>query len=144
MAGMIHDLGKISIPAEILSMPRKLNDLEFNLIKVHPQTGYDILKDIDFDWPIAQMVYQHHEMLDGSGYPNGLKGEKILLEAKVLAVADVVEAMASHRPYRAALGLDIALKEIEDNAGVLYDAEAVEVCVKLFREKGFRFEPTAS
>ena len=140
MAGVIHDIGKISVPAEILSKPTKLTDMEFNLIKVHPQSGYDILKEIDFPWPIAQMVYQHHEMLDGSGYPNGLKGESILLEAKILAVADVVEAMASHRPYRPSLGLDVALKEIEDNAGTLYDREVTEMCVRLFREKGFKFE----
>jgi PAS domain S-box-containing protein len=140
MAGMIHDLGKISVPAEILSKPTKLTDMEFNLIKIHPQSGYDILKDIDFDWPIAQIVLQHHERMDGSGYPNLLKNGQILLEAKILAVADVVEAMASHRPYRPALGIDAALKEIEKNKGILYDEKAVEVCVKLFQEKGFTFE----
>jgi PAS domain S-box-containing protein len=140
MAGMIHDLGKISVPAEILSKPTKLTDMEFNLIKIHPQSGYDILKDIDFDWPIAQIVLQHHERMDGSGYPNLLKNGQILLEAKILAVADVVEAMASHRPYRPALGIDAALKEIEKNKGILYDEKTVEVCVKLFQEKGFKFE----
>jgi len=117
IAGVIHDLGKISVPAEILSKPSKLNEMEFNLVKDHPLNGYGILKDVDFDWPIAEIVYQHHERLDGSGYPRGLKGEEILLEARILAVADVVEAMASHRPYRAALGLDAALEEITANRG---------------------------
>jgi len=140
MAGVIHDLGKISIPAEILSMPRKLTELEFGLIKTHPQIGYDMLKDIEFPYPIAQMVLQHHERLDGSGYPQGLKNEDIILEAKILAVADVVEAIASHRPYRPALGMDIALKEIIQNKGILYDPQVVEVCVKLFENNGFKFE----
>ncbi len=113
MAGEIHDLGKISIPAEILSKPTKLTSLEFGMIKLHPQTGYDILKEIDFSWPIAEAVYQHHERMDGSGYPRGLQGDEIIPEARILAVADVAEAMFSHRPYRAALGLDKALAEIE-------------------------------
>ncbi len=119
LAGMIHDLGKISIPAEILSTPRPLNAIEFQLIKTHPQTGYNILKDIDFPWPIALIILQHHERMNGSGYPNGLKGKEILLEARILAVADVVEAIASHRPYRPALGMDDALEEIEKNKGIL-------------------------
>ena len=140
MAGTIHDLGKISIPSEILSKPTKLLEMEFSIIKAHPQTGYDILKDIDFPWPIAQIVYQHHERIDGSGYPQGLKGEETLIESRVLAVADVVEAMASYRPYRPALGIDKALEEIAQNKGILYDADAVEPCVRLFREKGFSFE----
>jgi len=140
MAGIIHDIGKISVPAEILSKPTKLTDMEFNLIKIHPQSGYDILKEIDFPWPIAQIVLQHHERMDGSGYPNLLKNGQIIVEAKILAVADVVESMASHRPYRPALGIDVALNEIEQNKGALYDTEAVEVCVRLFREKGFTFE----
>ena len=140
MAGTIHDLGKISIPAEILSMPRKLTELEFNIIKTHPETGFNILKDIDFPWPIAQTVYQHHERLNGSGYPQGLQGENILIEAKIMAVADVVEAMASYRPYRPALGIDAALEEIEKHKGILYDAEAGDVCLKLFRKKGFELK----
>ncbi|OGP49713.1 MAG: hypothetical protein A2Y79_05350 [Deltaproteobacteria bacterium RBG_13_43_22] len=140
MAGIIHDLGKVSIPAEILSKPTKLTEIEYKLIQNHSQTGYDILKDIDFPWPLAEMVLQHHERMDGSGYPRGLKGEEICLEARILMVADVVEAMASYRPYRPALGIDAALEEIEKNKGILYDSEVVEVCLELFREKGFSFE----
>jgi len=142
VAGSIHDLGKISVPAEILSTPRKLTVTEFMLIKIHPQTGYDILKNIEFPWPIAQIVLQHHERMDGSGYPNGLKGEEILLEARILCLADVVEAMASHRPYRPAIGIEAALDEIENNKGTLYDADVVDVCLRLFREKGFKLEGT--
>ena len=140
MAGEIHDLGKISLPAEILSKPTKLTSLEFGMIKLHPQTGYDILKGIEFSWPIAEEVYQHHERMDGSGYPRGLKGNEILLEARILAVADVVEAMNSHRPYRPALGLEKALAEIEMNRGVLYDPSAVDACLYLFRETDYQFE----
>ena len=121
MAAVIHDIGKISVPAEILSKPRKLTDIEFSLIKTHAQSGYDILKDIEFPWPVARMVLEHHERMDGSGYPNGLTGEKILIESRILSVADVVEAMASHRPYRPALGMDAALEEIAKNKGILYD-----------------------
>jgi len=140
MAGIIHDIGKISVPAEILSRPGKLKDMEFSLIKAHSQTGYNILKDVGLTYPIAEIVLQHHERLDGSGYPQQLKGENILLEARILAVADVVEAIASHRPYRPGFGIDVALEEIEKNKGILYDAGVVEVCIKLFREKGFKFE----
>jgi len=140
LAGMIHDLGKISVPAEILSKPTRLNDMEFGLIKTHPQVGYDILKRIDFPWPVAEITYQHHERLDGTGYPRRLKGEEILLEAKIMAVADVVEAMASHRPYRPSLGLDKALEEISDNAGKLYDPEVAQACRRVFRERGFSFD----
>jgi PAS domain S-box-containing protein len=136
-ASTIHDIGKIAIPSEILSKPTKLTDLEFSLIKTHPQSGYDILKDIEFPWPVADVVLQHHERMDGSGYPQGLKGNDILLEARILAIADVVEAIASHRPYRAALGIDLALEEISKNKGILYDAAAVDACLKLFREKGY-------
>jgi PAS domain S-box-containing protein len=143
MAGIIHDVGKIYVPAEILSKPGRLNEIEFSMIKRHCQVGYDILKNIEFPWPIAQMVLQHHERMDGSGYPQGLLGKDILLEARILAVADVVEAMASHRPYRAALGIDKALEEISQNRGVLYDPEVVDVCLKLLIEKGFKFEPEA-
>jgi len=131
IAASIHDIGKISVPAEILSMPRKLTEIEMNLIKTHPQSGYDILKDIDFPWPVAQIVLQHHERLDGSGYPLGLKGSEILPEVRILAVADVVEAIVSHRPYRPALGLDLAIDEIANSRGILYDPDVVEACLKL-------------
>ncbi len=137
MAGIIHDIGKVSVPAEILCSPRRLTQLEFNLIKTHAQSGYEILKDIKFPWPIARMVLEHHERMDGSGYPHGLTGNNILPESRILAVADVVEAMATHRPYRAALGLEPALQEITKNRGVLFDEEAVDACLRLFREKGY-------
>ncbi len=140
MAGIIHDIGKISIPAEILSMPRKLSDIEFNFIKTHVQAGYDILKDIEFPWPIARMVLEHHERMNGSGYPQGLAGDNLLLESRILSVADVVEAIASHRPYRPSLGIDEALKEITGNKGVLYDPRVVDACLRLFREKGYKLE----
>lgn len=140
LAGVVHDLGKIHIPAEILSKPGKLSRIEFELIKAHPEAGYDILKGVDFPWPIAQIVFQHHERLDGSGYPRGLKGDEILLEARIMMVADVVEAMASHRPYRAALGIEPALQEIAANAGKSYDAEVARVCIGLFRDKAFAFK----
>ncbi len=135
LAATIHDLGKIRIPAEILSKPGGLSQIEYEMVKGHPQTGYDIVKHIEFPWPIAQMVLQHHERLDGSGYPQGLKGEQILLEAKILAVADVVEAMSSHRPYRASLGVETALTEISKNRGRLYDPAVVDNCINLLREK---------
>ncbi len=137
MASVIHDIGKIAIPAEILTKPTKLTDLEYSLIKAHPQTGYDILKEIDFPWPIARIILEHHERMDGSGYPNGLVRNDLLMESMILAAADVVEAMASHRPYRPALGLEAALYEVLKNSGVLYDPDAVDVCVKLVREKGY-------
>jgi len=136
IAGILHDIGKISIPAEILSKPTALNDIEFSIIKQHPERAHEILKQIDFPWPIAEIVLQHHERLDGSGYPHGLKSGEILLEAGILAVADVVEAISSHRPYRPALGIGPALEEIEKNRGRLYDAESVNACLRLFREKG--------
>jgi len=137
MAGNVHDIGKISVPAEILTKFTKLTEIEMSFIKVHPRAGYAILKDVELPYPIAEMVLQHHERIDGSGYPQGLKGDEILLESKILAVADVVEAIATHRPYRPALGIDAALNEIEQNKGILYDEKVVEVCIKLFREKGF-------
>jgi len=140
MVGSIHDIGKISVPAEILSKPGKLTDMEFGLIKIHPQSGYDILKDAELPYPIAEIVLQHHERLDGSGYPQGLKDDQILLEARIIAVADVVEAIASHRPYRPALGIPAALEEIEKNKGILYDARVVEACLQLFTEKGFKLD----
>jgi HD-GYP domain-containing protein (c-di-GMP phosphodiesterase class II)/DNA-binding LacI/PurR family transcriptional regulator len=138
-AGIVHDLGKISVPAEILNKPGRLKDIEFNLIKNHPSVAYDILKTIDFPWPIALIVLQHHERLDGSGYPGGLRSDDIMMEAKVLCVADVVEAMASHRPYRPALGIDLALEEIIKNRGLLYDTDVVDNCLRLFRTKGYKF-----
>ncbi len=138
MAGVIHDIGKISVPAEILSKPGRITDIEFSLIKTHSQVGYDILKEIEFPWPIAQIILQHHERIDGSGYPSGLKGEEILLEAKVLAVADVIEAIASHRPYRPSLGIDKALEEISRNKGIFYDSDVVDACLRLFKEKDFK------
>lgn len=140
MAGAIHDIGKISVPAEILSKPGLLSPLEFSLIKTHSQIGYDILKDIEFPWDIASMVLQHHERLDGSGYPQGITGDRILLEAKILTVADVVEAMASHRPYRPSLGLDKALEEIKGKRGRFYDSDVVDACVALFAEHKFTFK----
>lgn len=143
LAASIHDLGKVHLPAEILSKPGSLNPLEYEFVKTHAQTGYDIIKDVEFPWPIAQIVLQHHERLDGSGYPQGLKAEQILPEAKILSVADVVEAMSSHRPYRPGLGLESALEEIAKQRGVLYDPEAVDCCIALFREKNYVFPPDA-
>jgi len=140
ITALIHDIGKMSIPAEILSKPSKLNEMEFGLIKNHSQKGYKILKTIEFPWPVAEIVLQHHEKINGSGYPGGLKGDEILLEAKIICVADVVEAMSSHRPYRPSLGIDKALEEISQNRGILYDPEVVDVCIKLFKEKSFKFE----
>jgi HD-GYP domain-containing protein (c-di-GMP phosphodiesterase class II)/DNA-binding LacI/PurR family transcriptional regulator len=138
-AGLVHDLGKISVPAEILNKPGRLKEIEFNLIKSHPSVAYDILKTIDFPWPIALIVLQHHERLDGSGYPSGIYAKDIMIEAKVLSVADVVEAMASHRPYRPSLGIDQALEEITKNRGRFYDARVVDHCLRLFRVKGYKF-----
>ena len=138
MASMIHDIGKISIPSEILTKPTELTKLEFNLIKTHPDSGYNILKDIEFPWPIARIVLEHHERIDGSGYPNGLKGEQTLLESRIIAIADVVEAISSHRPYRAAQGLDVALAEISKNKGILYEPDIVDACLRLFREKNYK------
>lgn len=136
MAALIHDLGKLNVPAEILAKPTKLTPLEFNLIQTHSQSGYEILEGIEFPWPVAQIVLEHHERFDGSGYPQGLKGEAILLEARILAVADVVEAMASHRPYRSALGIEAALEEIRAKRGAAFDPRVADACLTLFREKG--------
>jgi PAS domain S-box-containing protein len=138
MAGSIHDIGKLSIPAEILSKPTKLTNLEFSMIKEHSQSGYDMLKDVESPWPLADIVYQHHERMDGSGYPRNLKGDEILLDARIMAVADVVEAMASHRPYRPSLGIDASLGEIEKNRGTLYDNTVADACLRLFREKDYK------
>ncbi|MCJ7588644.1 MAG: PAS domain S-box protein [Candidatus Aminicenantes bacterium] len=140
LTGTIHDIGKIAIPAEILSKPGSLTETELKLIQTHPEVGHDILGDINFSWPVAEIVLQHHERMNGSGYPAGLKGDDILLEARILCVSDVVEAMASHRPYRPALGIEAAIEEIERNKGVLYDPEVVAACLKLFREKDFKFK----
>ncbi|HNY49517.1 MAG TPA: PAS domain S-box protein [Smithella sp.] len=138
MAGVIHDIGKLSIPTEILTKPTKLTDLEFSLIKQHAQIGYEMLKNIESPWPLANIVLQHHERINGSGYPGNLKEDEILLESRILAVADVVEAMASHRPYRPSLGIEFALEEIEKNSGILYDALVADACLRLFREKGYQ------
>jgi PAS domain S-box-containing protein/putative nucleotidyltransferase with HDIG domain len=138
IAATIHDIGKISVPAEILSKPSRLSPIEFSLIKIHPETGHDILKDIDFPWPVAQVILQHHERMDGSGYPFGLKGNDILPEARIISVADVVESMASHRPYRPALGINAAMTEISMHQGTLYDSDVVDACLRLFSEKGYR------
>ena len=138
IAGSIHDIGKLSIPAEILSKPTKLSEIEFSLIKEHARKGFEMLKDVESPWPLAEIVYQHHERMDGSGYPKNLKGEDICIEARILAVADVVEAMASHRPYRPGLGIDAALNEIEKNKGIFYDNAVADACLRLFREKGFQ------
>jgi len=140
IAGVIHDLGKLYVPAEILSKPTKLTDLEYAMIRMHAQAGYTILSKIDFPWPIAQIVHQHHELVNGSGYPQGLAGKEILLEARIICVADVVEAMSSHRPYRPALGIGAALEEISQKRGILYDREVVDACLRLFREKHFKFD----
>ncbi|MFQ5794929.1 MAG: HD domain-containing phosphohydrolase [Candidatus Bipolaricaulia bacterium] len=139
ITGLIHDVGKISVPAAILNKPGQLSESEFDIIKAHPQIGYDILKAIEFPWPVAQIVLQHHERIDGSGYPSGLSDGEILLEAKILGVADVVEAMSSHRPYRPALGIDKALKEIAQKRDVRYDPKVVDACLRLFTQKEFEF-----
>jgi HD-GYP domain-containing protein (c-di-GMP phosphodiesterase class II) len=137
VAGYLHDIGKIMIPSEILSKPGKLSSVEFALIKGHPQASYDVLKGVEFPWPVAMVALQHHERIDGSGYPQGLKGEAILFEARIIAVADVVEAMSSHRPYRPGLGIEKALAEIERGRATAYDAEVVDACLRLFRKKGY-------
>jgi PAS domain S-box-containing protein/putative nucleotidyltransferase with HDIG domain len=139
MATSIHDIGKIFIPMDILTKPSKLNEIEFNFIKTHPAEAYKILKDIEFPYPIGKIVYQHHERVNGSGYPQGLKKDKICMEARILTVADVVEAMSSHRPYRPAFKIEEALKEIEKNAGILYDKDVVNTCLKIFHNKHFAF-----
>ncbi len=139
IASLIHDIGKISLPAEILNKPTKLTEIEFSLIKDHSQTGHDVLKSIDFPYPIAKIVLQHHERLNGSGYPHKLKDDEIILEARIIGIADVVEAMSSHRPYRPALGIDRAMEEISQNKGILYDPEVADACIRLFKEEEFKF-----
>ena len=140
VAGKLHDIGKISVPAEILAKPSRLTPIEMSIMKTHSEAGFEILKRVSFPWPVARMVLQHHERLDGSGYPEGLRGDEIMLEARILAVADVVEAMSSHRPYRATLGLERALDEVGMHKGGLYDPEAVDACLRLFQHKNFTFE----
>ncbi len=140
IAGLLHDIGKISVPAEILSKPGKITQDEYNIIKQHCRIGYEILKGIEFPWPVAQIVLQHHEKMNGSGYPQGLIGEEILLEARILTVADVIEAMSSHRPYRAGLGIDKALDEVMNNKSTFFDPAVVDICWNLFSSGKFKFE----
>lgn len=140
MAAMVHDIGKVYVPAEFLNKPGRLSDAEFSIIKSHPQVGFDILDPIEFPWPIGKIVRQHHERLDGSGYPLGLAGDAIRIEARVMAVADVVDAMASHRPYRASLGVQEALDEIAAGRGTFYDARAADACIALFTREGYTLE----
>jgi HD-GYP domain-containing protein (c-di-GMP phosphodiesterase class II) len=139
IASLVHDIGKVNLPTEIVSKPSKLVEVEFNLIKNHPRVGYNILKKVDFPWPIAKIVLQHQEKIDGSGYPRGLKGDEICIEAKILGVANVVEAMSSYKSYRPALSIDEALAEIIENKNILFDPKVVDTCIKLFKEKNFKF-----
>jgi HD-GYP domain-containing protein (c-di-GMP phosphodiesterase class II) len=138
IASTIHDIGNLSIPVEILTKPSRLTGKEYARVKEHARAGFEMFKDVELPWPLAEIIYQHHERMDGSGYPRKLKGDKILLEARILAVADVVDAMSTQRPYRASLGLDAALEEIEKNKGTLYDDAVSDACLKLFRGKGYR------
>ena len=138
LAGTIHDIGKMQVPTEILSKCGKLTELEFDMIKTHSQAGYDILKTIEFQWPIAEIVLQHHERIDGSGYPSGLNGKNILIEAKILSIADVVDAIVPHRPYRPALGIEKAQEEISNNRGVLYDSNVADACLSIITDKKTR------
>jgi HD-GYP domain-containing protein (c-di-GMP phosphodiesterase class II) len=140
LAATIHDLGKIGIPAEILAKPRRLTAMEYGLIKEHAHIGFNILKDVHFPWPIARIILEHHERIDGSGYPSGLLGNALMLESKILAVADVVEAMASHRPYRAALGMTTALDEISRQRGTSLDADVVDACLRICRKEGYHID----
>ena len=140
VAATVHDIGKLSVPAEILNKPGRLTSVEFQLVRNHPRAGYDILKPVSFPWPVADIVLQHHERMNGSGYPQGLRGPSILLEARILAVSDVVEAMSSHRPYRPALGVEAALEEVARGRGLLYDEAVVDACLGVFAEGGFTFE----
>jgi putative nucleotidyltransferase with HDIG domain len=138
-ASLVHDIGKVNLPTEIVSKPNKLSEVEFNFIKNHPKTGYNILKKVDFLWPIAEIVFQHQEKIDGSGYPRGLKGAEILIEARILGVANIIEAMSSSRSYRPAISVDDSLVEISKNKNILFDPEVVNTCLRLFKEKGFKF-----
>ena len=137
VAGAVHDIGKIAVPVQILGKPGRISAIELEMVKTHAQEGYEVLKGIDFPWPVAEVALQHHERMDGSGYPQGLKGEEILLEARVMAVADVIEATASHRPYRPGIGIDQALAELAQGRGRLFDSNAVDACLRLFRERGY-------
>jgi putative two-component system response regulator len=143
LGALVHDIGKVRLPTEILNRPGRLNELEFEMVKTHSGIGSDIVKEVSFPWPVAQMIAQHHERIDGSGYPQGLKGDDILPEARIIAVADVVEAMVSHRPYRPALGVEKALAELREGRGSLYDQAVVDVCLELFERRGFQFSSTA-
>jgi HD-GYP domain-containing protein (c-di-GMP phosphodiesterase class II) len=138
VAGHLHDVGKISIPSEILSKPGRLSAIEYQLVQGHARSSYDVLRGVAFPWPVAAVALQHHERMDGSGYPQGLKGESIMFEARIVAVADVVEAMSSHRPYRHGLGIETALAEIEHGSGMLYDTDVAAACLRLFREKCYQ------
>lgn len=138
-AGYLHDIGKLLVASEILSKPGKLSPGEFSVVKEHVNGGYELTKEIDLPWPISDIILQHHERMDGSGYPNGLKGDEIQVEARILAVADVIEAMTAHRPYRPGLGIDIALKEIENNIGTLYDKQVSEVAIEIFKKDNYDF-----
>jgi putative nucleotidyltransferase with HDIG domain len=140
IASLVHDVGKVNLPTEIVSKPDSLVDVELNLVKNHPRTGYEILSKVEFPWPIADIVFQHQEKIDGSGYPRGLKGAEILIEAKILGVANVIEAMTSNRSYRQAFSIDEALTEISKYKNILFDPEVVDTCLALFKEKGFEFE----
>ncbi|MEA2015208.1 MAG: HD domain-containing protein, partial [Actinomycetota bacterium] len=140
IAARLHDIGKINIPPSILSKPGRLSDIEFNIVKTHARVGYDIIKRIDFQFPVADIILQHHERIDGSGYPQGLKGKDIMIEAKVIGVADVVEAMSSHRPYRPSLGIKAAINEITKNKGKLYDPKVVNACLKIIKSRKFSFD----
>ena len=139
-ASLVHDVGKVNLPTEIVSKPSKLVEVEFNLLKNHPRVGYNILKKVNFPWPIAEIVFQHYEKIDGSGYPRGLKGDEILIEAKILGVANVVEAMSSYKSYRPALSINESLAEISKYKNILFDLEVVDACLKLFKEKRFKFK----
>jgi len=138
-ASLVHDVRKVNLPTEIVSKPSKLIEVEFNLVKNHPRVGYNILKKVDFPWPIAEIVFQHQEKIDGSGYPRGLKGDEILIEAKILGVANVVEAMSSYKSYRPALSISESLAEISKYKNILFDPEVVDICIKLFKKKEFKF-----
>ena len=137
MIGLVHDIGKISVPAEILTKPSRLSDLEMQMVRTHAQAGFEILKDVDFPLPVAEIIHQHHERMDGSGYPQGLKGDAILPEARILAVADVFESMCTHRPYRPARGIDVAVAEIVGKRGILYDPDACDALIRLIKDKGY-------
>jgi len=140
IAALIHDIGKISVSAVLLNKPRRLTSSEFELVKIHAQSGYEMLKDIAFPWPVAMMVLEHHERVNGSGYPNGVTGDHLLVESRILAVADVVDSISHHRPYRPAMGINVALYDIKGNRGVLYDPEVVDVCLRLFNEKKYKIK----